>query len=192
MHNAASMRSSTRPPTEPMQNHIAVSVMGANRLGLLEAFTKSVKDCGCSIGESRMTVLGDRFTLMLILSGSWDAIAKIESLLPRLENQLQVKTLAQRAEPRRRQGDLMPYAIEMVAVDHPGIVHEITQFFAQRDIGIEDMYSGTYAAAHTATPMFSLHMTISMPTNVSIAGLRGEFMDFCDHLNFDAIMEPVK
>jgi glycine cleavage system transcriptional repressor len=40
--------------------------------------------------------------------------------------------------------------------------------------------------------MFSLHMTISVPTNLYIAGLRGEFMDFCDHLNLDAIMEPVK
>ena len=103
-----------------------------------------------------------------------------------------LKAVAQRTEPRRRQGDLMPYAIEVVAVDHVGIVHEITQFFSQRDIGVEDMYSGSYAAAHTATPMFSLHMTISVPTNVSIAGLRGEFMDFCDHLNLDAIMEPVK
>lgn len=186
------MRSSNRPPPETLQNHIAVSVMGANRLGLIESITKAIKDCGCSIGDSRMTVLGDRFTLMMLLSGTWDAIAKIESQLGRLENQLQVKTLAQRTEPRRRQGDLMPYAIEVVAVDHVGIVHEITQFFAQRDIGVEDMYSGSYAAAHTATPMFSLHMTISVPTNVSIAGLRGEFMDFCDHLNLDAIMEPVK
>jgi glycine cleavage system transcriptional repressor len=186
------MKTSHRPPPETLHNHIAVSVMGANRLGLLEAFTKAIKDCGCSIGDSRMTVLGDRFTLMMLLSGTWDAIAKIESMLPRLENQLQVKAVAQRTEPRRRQGDLMPYAIEVVAVDHVGIVHEITQFFSQRDIGVEDMYSGSYAAAHTATPMFSLHMTISVPTNVSIAGLRGEFMDFCDHLNLDAIMEPVK
>jgi glycine cleavage system transcriptional repressor len=129
---------------------------------------------------------------MLMLSGTWDAIAKIESMLPRLENQLQIKTLAQRTEPRRREGDLMPYAIEVVSVDQLGIVHDITQFFAQRDIGIEEMFSGSYAAAHTATPMFSLHMTISVPTNLSIAGLRGEFMDFCDHLNLDAIMEPVK
>jgi glycine cleavage system transcriptional repressor len=192
MHNAKSMKSSTRPPSEPLQNHIAVSAMGANRLGLLEALTKAVKDCGCSVGDSRMTVLGDRFTLMLMLSGTWDAIAKIESMLPRLENQLQIKTLAQRTEPRRREGDLMPYAIEVVSVDQLGIVHDITQFFAQRDIGIEEMFSGSYAAAHTATPMFSLHMTISVPTNLSIAGLRGEFMDFCDHLNLDAIMEPVK
>ncbi|HMM76676.1 MAG TPA: ACT domain-containing protein [Gammaproteobacteria bacterium] len=186
------MRSSNRPPPETLQNHIAVAVMGANRHGLVEGITKAIKDCGCSISDSRMTVLGDRFTLMMLLSGTWDAIAKIETQLARLENQLQVKTVAQRTEPRRRQGDLMPYAIEVVAVDHVGIVHEITQFFSQRDIGVEDMYSGSYAAAHTGTPMFSLHMTVSVPTNVSIAGLRGEFMDFCDHLNLDAIMEPVK
>ena len=41
-------------------------------------------------------------------------------------------------------------------------------------------------------PMFSLHMTIVVPAHLSVAGLRSEFMDFCDHLNFDAIMEPVK
>jgi glycine cleavage system transcriptional repressor len=40
--------------------------------------------------------------------------------------------------------------------------------------------------------MFSLHMTISVPSNTSIAALRGEFMEFCDRLNLDSIMEPVK
>lgn len=186
------MKTSTKTPPEIQHNSIAITLMGANRVGLIENFTKAVRDCGCSIGDSRMTVLGDRFTLMLLLTGPWDAIAKIESMLPRLEGQLQVKTLSQRAEPRKRHNNMMPYAIEVVAVDRLGIVHEITQFFTQREIGVEDMYSGSYTAAHTGTPMFSLHMTISVPTDVSIAGLRGEFMDFCDHLNLDAIMEPVK
>jgi glycine cleavage system transcriptional repressor len=181
-----------KSPPEISHNSIAITLMGVNRVGLVEQFTKAVRDCGCSIGDSRMTVLGDRLSLLILLTGTWDAIAKIESMLPRLENQLQVKTLSQRAEPRKRHTNMMPYAIEVVAADRPGIVHEIAQFFTQRDIGVEDMYSGTYAAAHTGTPMFSLHMTISVPTDLSIAGLRGEFMDFCDHLNLDAIMEPVK
>jgi glycine cleavage system transcriptional repressor len=186
------MKTSTKTPPEITLNSIAISLMGSNRVGLLENFSKAIRDCGCSIGESRMTVLGDRFALLLLLTGTWDAIAKIESMLPRLETQLQVKAISQRAEARKRHNNMMPYAIEVVAVDRPGIVHEITQFFTQREIGVEDMYSGTYAAAHTGTPMFSLHITISVPTDVSIAGLRGEFMDFCDHLNLDAIMEPVK
>jgi glycine cleavage system transcriptional repressor len=186
------MKTTNKPPPEIMLNSIAISLMGANRVGLIENFTKAVRDCGCSVGDSRMTVLGDRFSMLILLTGTWDAIAKIETMLPRLETQLQVKILSQRAEPRKRHTNMMPYAIEVVAVDRQGIVHEITQFFTQREIGVEDMYSGTYAAAHTGTPMFSLHMTISVPTDVSIAGLRGEFMDFCDHLNLDAIMEPVK
>ncbi len=186
------MKNPTKTPPEITHNSIAISLMGANRVGLVEGFTKAIRDCGCMIGDSRMTVLGDRFAMLLLLTGSWDAIAKIESMLPRLENQLQIKALSQRSEPRKRHTNMMPYAIEVVAVDRAGIVHEIAQFFTQREIGVEDLYSGTYTAAHTGTPMFSLHMTIGVPTDLSIAGLRGEFMDFCDHLNLDAIMEPVK
>ncbi|MGH8473201.1 MAG: glycine cleavage system protein R, partial [Gammaproteobacteria bacterium] len=93
---------------------------------------------------------------------------------------------------RKKLGNMMPYAVEVVSIDHPGIVHDIAQFFSTRDINIEEMYTGSYSAAHTGTPMFSLHVTISVPTNTSIAALRGEFMDFCDQLNLDAVMEPVK
>ena len=192
MHNSMNMRSKTRRPTDAQQNHIAVTVMGPYRLGLLEAFTRAIKDCGCSIGDSRLLVMGDRCTIMAMLSGSWDAIAKIESMLPRLETKLQVKVIAQRTEPRPFDGEFMPYAVEVVAVDHVGVVHEVSQFFAQRDVAVEEISSATYAATHSGTPMFSLHMTIAVPANLSIAGLRSEFMDFCDHLNFDAIMEPVK
>ena len=175
-----------------MQNYVAITAIGNNRSGLIEPFLKAVRDSGCSVVDSRMTVLGDRFAMMLLLSGSWNAIAKIENLLPRLDEQLETTTVVQRTEPRKREGSLMPYAVEVVAVDNVGIVHDMTHFFSDRDINIEDLYSGTYAAAHTGTPMFSLHMTIGVPTDISIATLRGEFMEFCDQLNLDSIMEPVK
>ena len=40
--------------------------------------------------------------------------------------------------------------------------------------------------------MFSLHMTINVPAHTLIAALRDEFLDFCEQLNLDAIIEPVK
>jgi glycine cleavage system transcriptional repressor len=49
-----------------------------------------------------------------------------------------------------------------------------------------------YAAAHTGTPMFSVHMTVGIPADVHIASLREEFMDFCDSMNLDAVLEPLK
>ena len=175
-----------------MLNYVAISAIGTNRQGLVEPFAKAVRECGCSIVDSRMTMLGNRFAIMMLLSGTWDAIAKIENLLPRLEEQLDIVAIAERTEKRKTEGSQMPYAVEVVAVDDIGIVHEMTQFFGTREITIEDLYSGAYTAAHTGASMFSLHMTIGVPTDVSIATLRGEFMEFCDQLNLDSIMEPVK
>lgn len=175
-----------------MQNLLAISAMGQNRPGRIEPLVKAFRECGCSIAESRMSVLGDRFMMMVLLSGTWDAIAKIETMLPRIEQELDISMVAQRATARTPAHNLMPYAVEVIAVDQVGVVHQIAQFFARHEINIEDMYTGNYAAAHTGTPMFSLHMTISIPTDISIAAMRSEFMDFCDQLNLDAIMEPVK
>jgi glycine cleavage system transcriptional repressor len=82
--------------------------------------------------------------------------------------------------------------VEVVAMDHPGIVHSLAGFFSQRDINIEDMVTSTYAAAHTGTTMFSVSMSVGIPTDIHIASLREEFMEFCDSLNLDAVMEPIK
>ncbi|MGH8577599.1 MAG: glycine cleavage system protein R [Gammaproteobacteria bacterium] len=175
-----------------MQNHFVISALGNNRPGLVHQLSKAVKDCGCNILDSRMAVLGGEFAVILLLAGTWDAIAKIESMIPRLEDSLDLTLISRRTEVREKVANLMPYAVEVVASDRPGIVHDIAQFFSARDINIEELYTGSYAAAHTGTPMFSLHVTISVPTNTSIASLRGEFMDLCDQLNLDAVMEPVK
>jgi glycine cleavage system transcriptional repressor len=74
-------------------------------------------------------------------------------------------------------------------MDHPGIVHDVADFFANRGINIEDMSTTTHAAAHTGTPVFSMHLTIAVDTDSSIAELRHDFQDFCDDLNLDSTME---
>jgi len=40
--------------------------------------------------------------------------------------------------------------------------------------------------------MFALQMAINIPTTVPISLLRDEFLELCDRLNLDAILEPVK
>jgi glycine cleavage system transcriptional repressor len=77
-------------------------------------------------------------------------------------------------------------------MDQPGIVHSLARFFSQRQINIQEMLTSSYAAAHSGTPMFSVHLTVAVPADIQIAALREEFMDFCDQLNLDAVIEPVK
>jgi len=175
-----------------MKNFFVMSLLGSSQPDLMDKVFKTLGDCGCNVEDGRMSRLGNELALFVMLSGSWDAIAKIESIIPKLEKKLGVSITFRRTEARQKGSPSLPYAIEVVSVNRTGLVHEISRFFSSREIAIEDMYSGTYQASHTGTDMFSLQLTISIPTEISIATLRGEFMEFCDQLNIDSIMEPVK
>jgi glycine cleavage system transcriptional repressor len=175
-----------------MDNYLAIAALGKDHPGLVNGLSQAILDCGCSIQDSRMTVLGGEFALIMLVSGNWSSVAKIEDMLPRLEKKLDLAISSRRTAPRGGGSNVMPYAVEVVSMDHPGIVRDVANFFSTRGINIEDLYTSTYQAPHTGTPMFSLHMTVAIPGEVSIAGLRGEFMDFCDALNLDAMLAPAK
>jgi len=175
-----------------METYLVVSALGQDHPGIVNAFSQAVLECGCNIRDSRMAVLGGDFAMIMLLSGNWNAVAKLENMLPRLGEDLKLTVQAKRTEPRTSSTQLIPYAVEVVAMDHPGIVHDVANFFSQRSINIEDLYTSSYLAPHTGAPMFSLHLTVGIPSDTAIAALRGEFMDFCDDLNLDSMLAPVK
>jgi glycine cleavage system transcriptional repressor len=139
-----------------------------------------------------MTALGSEFAMLLLVSGNWHTLAKLESELKKLEEQAGLSIILRRTEARPERSDMLPYAVDVVCLDQPGIVYNLASFFASREIDIAELNTRSYAAAHTGAPMFSVQMTVNIPGNLQISVLRDEFMDFCDHLNLDAIMEPVK
>ncbi len=174
------------------KNFLVISALGRDRPGIVNELSQAVLEDGCNINDSRMTVLGGEFAILLMVDGNWNTLAKLEELLPELGERLGLTVISRRTEERVPASGLLPYAVEVVAMDHPGIVHHLAGFFSQRKINIEDMVTGTYAAAHTGTTMFSVSMSVGIPTEIHIASLREEFMDFCDSLNLDAVLEPIK
>jgi glycine cleavage system transcriptional repressor len=40
--------------------------------------------------------------------------------------------------------------------------------------------------------MFAVQMVVNVPGRIHISALREEFLELCDNLNLDAILEPVK
>ena len=47
-------------------------------------------------------------------------------------------------------------------------------------------------AMQTGAEMFQAQITIGIPAETHIAALRDDFLELCDGLNLDAIMDPVK
>jgi len=175
-----------------MKKYFVISALGKDRPGIVNQLSQLILDCGCNVEDSRMTVLGGEFAMLLMISGHWSAITRLERQLPALEKKLELTLLAKHTEPRASTQDRVPYVVDVVAMDHPGIVRDVADFFASREINIEELSTWTYPAAHTGTPMFSLNMTVSIPGEVHIGRLRDEFTGFCDNLNLDATLEPAR
>ena len=173
-------------------NFLALTILGTNTPGLLPDITRIIKECGCNISENRINAFGKEISITMLLSGNWDAIAKIEGGLNRIKSRYDIEIISKRTGVPSIDKKMMPYAIDIVTYDHVGIVNDIVEFIVRNDLGIQEVQTNTYNASYTGTKMFSMHMIINVPIDFPIATMRGEFMDFCDQLNLDAIMEPVK
>ncbi len=148
---------------------------------MVHELTRVITECGGNISESRMANLGTEFAMLLLVSGNWHALAKLETELKRLMETSNLSVHLRRTEPRSARTDMLPYSIDVVCLD-----------FSTRGIDIAEVSTRSYPAAHTGAPMFSVQMIINVPSRIHVAHLREEFMEFCDSLNLDAILEPVK
>lgn len=176
-----------------MQNSLLViSAMGQDRPGIVEDLSRQILECNCNVEDSRMTVLGCEFALILLISGRWDAVAKLENSLDATSKKLELTISHRRTEARKPTGDSAPYAVDVSSMDQQGIVHSLANFFASRKFNIEDLATASYSAPHTGTPMFSVQMTIGVPSSFRIATLREEFYEYCESMNVDGVLEPVK
>jgi glycine cleavage system transcriptional repressor len=170
---------------------LVISSIGTDKPGIVNQLAKACSTNQCNIIDSRMTVLGGEFAVIMMVSGSNDSITKLEADLPSISEELGLTTTVKHTQ-QRDSSPALAYSVSVVALDNPGIVHEIAQYFSNQHINIDDLQTGTYSTPHTGTQMFNLSMTIRLAADTHIASLRDEFMDFCDDLNLDAIIEPLR
>jgi glycine cleavage system transcriptional repressor len=175
-----------------MKQFIVVSAIGSDRTGMVYDLTRVVLDCGGNICESRMTALGSEFAMAMLVGGNWHTLARLETELKKLGDDSNMTVLIRRTEERAARPDVVTYSVDVVSLDQPGIVFNLAGFFSSRGIDIAELSTRSYAAAHTGAPMFSVQLVVHIPSRIHLAALREEFMDMCDHLNLDAILEPLK
>lgn len=177
---------------EPEANFMSLTVMGEDRPGLLERLAARIADSGCNIEECRMAALGGRVIMIILLSGLWHALSRLEAQLPALASQLDLGIEFGRVNIEQLQRPALPYSVEVSTGNRPGVIRALAAFFARQGINIEEMQATSYAAPHTGAAMSSVVMTVSLPAKVHIATLRADFFDYCDELNLDATFEPVR
>ena len=175
-----------------MSQLIVISAVGADRTGVVHDLSQVVLKNEGSILERRMVNLGSEFAMLLLVSGHWHTIGKLESALTQFGESSDLTITLRKTSKRSDAAPLIPYAVDIVCLDQEGIVYNLSGFFSSRKVDIGELNTRSYPAAHTGAPMFSVQATVHVPADISIAALREEFMQFCDHMNIDGILEPIK
>jgi len=173
-----------------MSEQLVITALGDDRPGIVDELSNALFRHKLNIEDSRMSVLGGEFAVLLLVSGEQAAIDEFVADTTGLEQSLNMKILFKTTSSTGSKQAIVPYTVEVVAIDHPGIVHKLASFFSSRQINIVDLHTERYAAAHTATPMFAVSITIGIPADMSIKALRDEFISMCDERNLDASMSP--
>jgi glycine cleavage system transcriptional repressor len=179
-----------RPNTN--ENYLLINAFATHPESPLLSVSRRIADSGCNLVDARLATVGRDVSVLALAMGSWDAVAKLESALSRLEREEGFRLVWYRTGTKTPQSNLLPYIVEVVAADKPGILFQLADFFDRQGITIENLNCSRYRAMQTGADMFSAQITVGIPSSMHIAALRDDFLEFCDHLNLDAILDPMK
>lgn len=175
----------------PADNYLVISTLGSYSPYIINELTRAATQCGCNILNTNLNILGQELSIVLLVSGNWGAIAKLEATLPSLEVKLGFTYQSRRTSAMISNGKAIPYTIQISAIDIPGILSGMAEFLYKLNIPIQEIIANTFNT-NTATRMANLSIRINVPDKVHLATLREQFISYCDDNNLDAFLEPIR
>ncbi len=145
-----------------MKTYLVMTVLGADRPGIVSSLADSVASHGGNWLESRMARLAGQFAGIARIECPSDAV---DALLAQLRapgpglTVMAVREDADEAPPRRT------IAVDVMGHDRPGIVRELTTAISQAGGNVEELTTGLESAPMSGHPMFRAHGIISIPEN---------------------------
>jgi glycine cleavage system transcriptional repressor len=167
-----------------------LTVVGPDRVGIVEDIASLVASRGGNIEESRMAVLGGEFAAIMLVTLPGEALAALDPMLASLGRDLDLRLEFKRTTAPRSAGSGRPYFLETVSLDTPGIVQAVTALLKRHGINIEELETETLPAPWTGAPMFRMRATVVLGGQVSVAALRAELADLEGQKDLDISLKP--
>lgn len=124
-----------------MEHHLVVTAVGRDRPNIVNQLTRHVSDCGCNIVDSRLALYGAEFTLIMLLSGNWNAITRIETSLPLKSQELELITVVKRTTEHEQPNYSARAHFKIKIKDSAGIIRQFTQFISDHGLALVSLRS---------------------------------------------------
>ena len=163
-----------------MTHFLVVTALGTDRAGIVSKVAAHISETGCNIVDSRLAILGNEFTFIMLLSGDWNAITRLESTLPRRSQELALISVMKRTTRHQPSQYALTAEVSLLLADRPGILAECTSFFSAQGCDIHALRSQTIVQAQQSLlqASFQLQLTDATP----IAAFQPALTAFCQQL----------
>ena len=169
-----------------MTNNLAViTAVGTDRIGIVDDFTSFIEGKQANILESRMAVLGGEFAVIMLVSGEKRAISGLMGDVEELESKSGLRIEIKPTVPQKKDENSIPYLLECVSLDSPGLVHSVTRFIRQEGINIENLETETSHAPWTGAPLFKMRAHVFVPTSLPVQQIRNGLLELEQEKDLD-------
>lgn len=161
-----------------------LSMIGADRAGLVDALSEVVADHGGDWGRSQMAELAGLFAGMVLVRVPRErSEAFLAALAPLRERGLLDVTARPATDATADGAGRLSFAV--VGTDRPGIVRELSRALATLDVGIVDLKTDTESAAMDGGLLFRAEAIVRLPEGVA----RADVVAALENLSADLMVD---
>ncbi len=159
--------------SSPTVTSLVVTIIGADRQGIVSSLAERAQRFGANWAASRMTRLAGEFAGMVHLEVPRENADALATALRALASSgLQV--MVARSDGANVANTLRVVELELVGEDRLGIVSNLTKLLAGRGISIESIHTDILRSGVSGKQTFKVEAHLLVPISVSVDALRQE------------------
>jgi glycine cleavage system regulatory protein len=163
---------------------LVLTLLGPDRPGIVEQVAEVIAAHGGNWLESRMSHLAGKFAGILRAELPSDRVAAALVALAALETH-GLKVIAETAAGAAAAPAERRMEFELVGLDRPGIVREISQLLASNGVNVEDLVTNRSSAPMSGETLFEARAHVRVPPTTDVARLRADL----ERLASDLVVE---
>jgi glycine cleavage system regulatory protein len=167
-----------------MHSSLVMTVIGADRTGLVDSIASIVTEHGGNWLESRLSRLGGQFAGMVRVQ----VPSEKEQAFLRALKSLETQGLTVVAQVDRNTTQAKPKAstvLEIVGQDRPGIVRQISNALARHGVNVEELDTECSSAPMSGETLFKARAQLHVPVSCNLAELRKDVEKIAQDLLVD-------
>jgi len=167
----------------------AMTAIGRDRPGIVADLAELIYECDCNLEDSRMTILGSEFAMLLLVSGRGDEVERrLTTGCRRLEWEKRLTVFVRPLETALGESPAArgtPLECTVEGVDKAGIVARVARTIADHGATITDLVSELRPEPNTGTPMYRMRVRMVLPLVADPEALRAALERVATELRVD-------